>query len=380
MKKRLFITTGSISLINAISLIKQTKEKESEDTLIILSFSLSDEFKKTNEKIASLVNFKKILYFKKESEIARNINFKDFDEVYSTTAAKLYKKLNNHKNVFIFDEGPGSVRTRLGKFNNIKGIYSTKFIDKFSFVDPPKNAFSAIIDVDVFNKTSKDVLNLFSLANPPLLTNKNVLFIGHYIYRALGDETALSFYKKYIDYFISKGYSVYFKAHPRDNDIILPKLVEDYKNNSNFNLLNNSLPIEIYDFNFDIIAGSYSGTLVSIPHYRKIPAIHLPLKELYSSSVGLGFKQFFALYDEYIPRLDEMEEVIGLDKETIYEKYLQVLKDKPELKDNLRLKKILLYKPNVLKDVFFGFLALFFKKEQKKKLKDIARSDFYKLL
>lgn len=380
MQKRLFITTGSISLVNTLTIIEQTKDNtEYEDTLLILSFHQSAEFISTNKKIANLHNFKEILFFKKEKEVLKSVNFNNYDFIYSVTVSRFYNEYRKHNNVYIFDEGPGSLKSDIRKLTNLKGLYVSKFINKFSFVNEPDNIPNYEMNTAIFNEISSKIIKIFN-EQEILETGKNALFIGHYIYRKLGDETAINFYVRNIEYLMDRGYTVYFKAHPRDNDVILPVLLEKYQDNQKFKCLKNSLPIEIYDYNFDIVVGSYSGTLVSIPHYRKISAVNLPLKELYHSSAGLGFKKFFALYDFYVPALSEMDDVIGKDKEIIWARYASIIDKKPLLKDNINLKEILRFYPNVLNDVLFGALGLFCNKTTKNQLKDFGRRNFYKMI
>lgn len=382
MKKRLFITTGSISLVNALIIIDMLKMNEeiSEDTLAVLSFHQSPQFINFTKKIAGLHNFKQISFFNWEKQLKNEFKFQNFDEIYSVPLPKLFKNLNNHKSGYLFDEGPGYASFDMRKYKNLKGYYITTFLDKLRLIDTPKSIPVFEITKEAFFKKSAEIIALLG-ENEHIQTEKNILFIGHYIYRKLGDNVAIAFYKKYLDYFINKGYTVYFKGHPRDNDVILPILEKEYSGNEKFKLLENALPIEIYNYNFDLIVGAYSGTLVSIPHYRNIPAINLPFKELYHAPVGIGFKQYFALYDEYIPTFNDMEEVIGKSKEEIYQRYLQILDKKPNINNNEKLKRILMYKPNKFNDVVFGILALFVKDANKKaRIKDMGRKSFFKML
>ena len=220
--KRLFITTGSISLVNILTVINTTEQ----DTLIILSFRQSDEFKQTQLKIASLHKFEKILFFKKEREVMRDVNIFEYDEVYSVTASRFYKLFGKHPRLYMFDEGPGYAISDMSKVSGLKRFYATKFLDKFDVLAMPENAERVFTDKEKFLKLSDKIITLF---NEPvkLPTKRNILFIGHYMYHRLGEDYALDFYKKYIDKFIKSGYNVYFKAHPREESSFLP-LLEDY--------------------------------------------------------------------------------------------------------------------------------------------------------
>ena len=349
--KRIFITTGLISLVNTLVITRERNANNFEDTLVVISFNQSDDFICTQKTIASLHNFKQIFFFKKGKEIFKNIDIKKYDEVYCTTiSSSIFKIFQKPKKVFILDEGPGYGIFDMKRFKNVEYCYVTNFLNKFSFPRKSKNTQYSYIDSDTFRKVSSEILKLFS-EKDNVKSNKNVLFVGHYIYRKLGNDAALSFYQKYINYFLDKEYNVYFKSHPRDNDIILPKLKEIYAGNKKFNILNTKLPIEIYNFNFDIVTGAYSGVLVSLPHYRNIPSINLPLKELYYTDVGIHYKKFFALYDYYTPTFDEMQDVIGKSKTDIIKRYNEIIKNKLSIEDNIELKKIILYNPYSVKNL-----------------------------
>ncbi len=375
--KRLFITTGLISLINALTVIENTEE----DTLIILSFSQDEDFCETSLKIASLHKFKKVLFFKKEREIMNNIHLCDYDEVYSTVMSKLFCFLNKHPAWYIFDEGAGYAIADLKNFKNLKRCYVTKFLDKFDLVNIPPDIEYLYINKAKFLEISDKVISILG-EQAELPTRRNVLFIGHYIYKKLGNDSALKYYKQYIDYFMNLGYHVYFKAHPRDKDTLLPHLVSYYKNNEKFCLLKSSLPVEIYNYNFDIVIGSYSGTLVSLPYYRNIPAVNLPMKEIYSTNVGLNYKKFFALYEEYIPDFETMKECLAYTKNEIWGNYQKFIDSKPNIEKNTKLRKILDYKPDKRQDILFTIISycFIFNKKIMKKVQNYARKDFYKML
>lgn len=377
--KRLFITTGLISLVNALTIV-QNDNQPHEDTLLILSFNQDENLKQTSLRIASLHNFKQILFFKKEKELLKNIDIHFYDEVYSVTMTRLYKYLNKHSNWYLFDEGAGYAISDIRKYKNLKRFYYTNFLNKFELADFPETMQICSIDKNRFLTISDQIIEI--LHEPmKLSTDRNVLFIGHYIYRKLGENFTLDYYKKYISLFLKLGYNVYFKAHPRDEDILIPKLKETFKDDK-FHIFQSSLPIEIYNYNFNIAAGSYSGTLISLPHYRKIPAINLPMKELYLTNVGMNFKKFFALYDEYTPSLNDLKPYLPESKDILWTQYKNIIKNKPKISYNTKLKEIILYKSNPLQDVVFTVLSLVFKfnKNLSQQIHNIARYDFNKKL
>ena len=379
-KKRLFITTGLISLLNALYII-ETKQQNCSDTLVIVSFEQSESFKKTTKTIAKNHNFDKIIFYKKPKEVIKNINFKEYDEIYSVTFIEFLKKAKTNKNFYWFDEGPGYAIKDIKNLKQIKGVYYTPFLEKFSFLNTNKKSEEFEIKKDTFNLLSEKILNSTE-KDIEIKGQKNVLFISHYILQQLGKVKAFEFHKKYIDYFINLGYTVYYKPHPRDTGALAFELSEAYKNNDKFKLFNNTLPIELYNYPFDIVIGTYSGALISIPHYKNIASLNLPSRELFDLDVGINFKKFFILYEYYTPKFSEMKEVLNKDKEEIYRKYYEIISKKQPINENESLKEILCYKPNKIKDLLFGFFSclIFFNKNLSKKIKNISRSDFNKLI
>ena len=377
--KRLFITTGLISLVNALVIIRQNPI-ESDDTLAIISFNQSEDFVETQKKIASLHGFSNIVFVKKQKDIFKVFNLNQFDKLYVTSLTNLYKKCNRHKECYFFDEGPGYAFADVSDCRNVKAYCTTNFLNKFSFAKQVKSIPTLELSKDIFCQVSREISEKFNL-HDKLNTSKNILFIGHYICREFGNEKALAFYKKYIDYFINLGYNIYFKAHPRDNDDIVPMLKDDYKLQEKFSVLETTLPVEIYDYNFDLIIGPYSGTLISIPHYREIAAVLLPFKELYLGNTGLNFKKFFAICDEYIPTFAQMEQYFNLSKKEMYEQYFEIINCKPIIQENSRLQEVLDYKPNKILDIIFGIFAIFIKDKNKRvSFKNFARKEFFKKL
>ena len=206
--KRLFITTGLISLVNALVIIRQNPI-ESDDTLAIISFNQSEDFVETQKKIASLHGFSNIVFVKKQKDIFKVFNLNQFDKLYVTSLTNLYKKCNRHKECYFFDEGPGYAFADVSDCRNVKAYCTTNFLNKFSFAKQVKSIPTLELSKDIFCQVSREISEKFNL-HDKLNTSKNILFIGHYICREFGNEKALAFYKKYIDYFINLGYNIYF--------------------------------------------------------------------------------------------------------------------------------------------------------------------------
>jgi len=187
----------------------------------------------------------------------------------------------------------------------------------------------------------------------------------------MGKKKALDYYYSNINLFLNNNFTVYFKAHPREIDDTLKVLKEHYKNNSKFKIIENSLPIEAYNNEFSIVAGTFSGTLISVPHFHKIPSASLNCDEMYNSKYSLSWKKFFIISEYYTPCIEFYKEILHLPNKEFREKskeiYSKYIHSKKQITSNVDLIKILNYKKSLFKDIFYGILNL----------GTHARKDFY---
>ena len=207
MKKRLFITTGNLSLLNALTLIKMNKEK-CEDSLIIFSFNMPDKFISANQQMASLANFKKIEWL--HDWVETKFNFDDFDEIYSLAGLKI-----KHPKLYWFDEGFGYVYKSFCSPHFPKKTYYWNYLGKCVSEneainsEPDKRCFLQICQEIAQKDTNK-------IEIPK--DKKTVLIAAQYFLNYLYcPEEKLNFYKELSAYCIQKGFHVYLKPHPRED-------------------------------------------------------------------------------------------------------------------------------------------------------------------
>ena len=302
-QKRIFITTGILSLLNTLTVIKQIN-KEYEDYLLIVSFYITEEFKDANLKLAKLHNFKEIIIIE-EKELDKKIeqlNLDSFEELYTVTNFNF-----NHKNKNILDEGISIINRDL-ETNDIKYCFIHDYLNIFDFSKNPKIKY---IEKSTFLKICDYAANIYPLA-PPILKGKNVLIPSQYIiYDILQDET-LDLYKKIIRKFIDYGFNVYFKFHPRENVIFKENLTKSFR--EHFFIFNTALPIEIYNIDFTLIISFFSGTNITIPYFREIPSLSIVPDKVYTSNIlPIDWKFLALIIEQNTLTYKEVEDILKKD-------------------------------------------------------------------
>ena len=250
----LFITTGFISTINAMSIIEQKNLKNENNILIVYSSYISDISKEYNQKLLLNEYFKQIFYadnFSKDENI-KFIEDKDFlnkfDAIY-TTAQPAYQIYDKHNNINLFEEGISSYFPyECIDYNNVSKIYLSNYSNKISYYD--KQYIDKVEPLD--KNILKDIIKRIQVKNNMdftyLYKDNQILLLSQYIYNDFMDlDKVVHFYATHIDKLLSNGYNVLFKSHPRVDDTVLPKLEEYYKNNEKFNVIPKDIkyPIEL---------------------------------------------------------------------------------------------------------------------------------------
>jgi len=187
-KKRLFLTTGNLSLLNTICVIKQTNE-ECDDYLFIHSHLKSDSFHTTCLKMAESHNFKKIytLYEKILDFRQYFIHNKlyNFDEIYFSNQYQFLLLANTlYKNTkkYITDEGCTGklMRAKIFNYDKIKNFYFNDYSPKIDYWNLSKKNTKKIIKID--KQIFKSVTDEFAKKLPANINidknSKTILFCG----------------------------------------------------------------------------------------------------------------------------------------------------------------------------------------------------------
>ncbi|MBE7702742.1 MAG: hypothetical protein E7Z89_01695 [Cyanobacteria bacterium SIG28] len=275
-KRRLFITTGLISLINAMAIIKDLDNTNYQNFLIISSANISEDFKKYNEQLLLDNYFKSFAFVDYEIINSLSKHFNQFEEIY-TTAQPVYNFWNNYSNINLIEEGISSYYSYEEiNYANVQKIYLSNYFDKITYFDSDNIDKVVRLDKNIIKNVISDIRQKNNLDFKYLKKENQVLLLSQYVYQdIMSDDEVVMFYKKHIDKLIKNGYSVLFKSHPRVHDTITNRLVEIYKENSMFSFFPPEIkyPVEliIEDLDLKAIVTSASGGAINCSHLFDIP-------------------------------------------------------------------------------------------------------------
>lgn len=345
-KKRLFITTGNISLINILALLNNLENDGYEDYLIIESTTGTNKFWEINSNIAKKYKFKKIFLFysiRFDTAFILN-NLFDFDEVFvlnKKDQIETIKELLPSTIINLYEEGAGS----LANFKNcndlnINKFYTHKYLDKLDGLNMPINVSEKMQfqDTKAFNEIAEQITQEYPLNINFNNEDKSVIFCGTYWNPRL-DPPKEEFEQSQLELINSLtdcGYKIYYKPHPRAEELY------GLDKNSNVQMLDSVIPIELC--NIDVLAIVSSSTCCIAPaHYWGIPCFSDISEYSLEQNNELGINIFRFIIKEYSP---DYRELLKIDtknlsreevKTKIKEIYDNYLKDKPDLSVNKRV-------------------------------------------
>lgn len=264
IKRRIFLSSGNISLINVLTFLKQFPEDNVEDVLVIDTPLGSKEFLKVNYEVAQFHNFKKIIcangvyplfYFLQH-------NLFMFDEIYAHNKhhyMRFIQPLFKKSKFVIFDEGIGSIYEQYHPNNKyISKLVTMNYCDKFDRLgwNSCQNIYlNKNIFIEIANAITKKYP--FDINIDP--SSKTVLFCSAYWQQFnMNKSEYYDYQNNIITKLQEKGYKVIYKKHPREtNNIKIPDGVT---------ITNCLLPLELY--NLDILAIVSIASTVSVhPYY-----------------------------------------------------------------------------------------------------------------
>ncbi len=348
--KRMFSTTGNISLINALAIINETGNFDKyEDYLFIDTGKGRKEFVDKQFEIANLHKFKKIFigYQMNAGVVAVFNNFFKVDIAYIlnhvahvSTVLPLYK----YAKIILIDEGPASLIS-YDTGNSKKAFKTHNYLGKIDFLSTNKNENITFEDMDVneFNKIADTLEQKYPIDVKINPEDKTIMYCGIYWeVSGLDKQDFDNTQRKVIEDLLNAGYKILYKPHPRDNEFY------GFDKNPNVQFITSKFPIEIY--NLDILAiVSVSSTVSLTPaHYRDIPCFaHVKEEALQKESAnGVRLNVVKYIVKEYSPDYSELLklDVKNMPKEELKQQikniYHDFINSKPLLSEN---KKILDY-------------------------------------
>ena len=345
---RLFDTTGCISLINSLAIIKEDESDKYEDILLLDSCSNSIAFIKKHLKIAKIHNFKRIIIpFNiplKRAILAYNIY--QVNEVYALNHPKhLPELIELYPNTpfKIIDEGAGAlVNAGIEKCKNISEIRTVKYLDKMDFArlnNIEKYKFNPI-NMNIFREITQKIIEEESIDLCINTEDKYVLYCGVYWYgTGLSQEEFANVQKEMLNNLIKQGYKVIYKPHPRDKEFY------GFDKNTSITFFDTKYPIELYKIDVLAVVSYSSNTSISEAHYWNIPGFSNVLEKSINKKDKFHLNINRLLVKEYSPNYNELLKLdvknmskneLKLQIKKIHENFI---KNKPLLSENEKIKE-----------------------------------------
>lgn len=347
VKRRLFLTTGNISLVNNLTVIKQLNEENCEDVLFIYSNMVNPDFDECCKNIASIHSFANIYTLYKWGEDYREFFIKnkltDFDEIYFSNQYQfifLTKELYPNAKWILTDEGVDSKLARIDHcdYDKVNKIIMHNYLDKIDYFGLDKHNADKIIPLDkkLFQEIGKQCAQFYPVDLNLKPDEKAVIFCGSWWeVTGLSKDDYMKLQDDTIEKLLNMGYKVLFKPHPRD-----PR---NYIDNPNITILHTRLPLECYNFDVEAVVSMMSSVSPQILYLQDIPGFNILNIDYFSEAkldskwLNLLFKKMLyeyttpidALY-EVNPKLYSKDEL----KKILKDKCYRYLESKPLLSQN----------------------------------------------
>ena len=343
LKKRLFITSGNLSLINNIAIINQLNLTDGENNLLIWSHMGSDEFKKINRQIGKFKNFKRTFEFCNTELIdlysffIKNYIF-DFDEVYFPNCKYMFEAVNilfPYSKYYVTDEGVCTIVEHKGvDYSNVKNLIFFNYLDKFDVLNLKEENKEKLIFINKneFKKIADKCEQLYPIDINLNSEDKNIIFCATLANLGIWSFSEILNYQNSItEKLIKKGYKIIFKPHPRDT--------YKYSENENFKVLKTRLPLECYNLKDKCLAivSLFSSTSCQMYDYQKIAAFSA--NNLIKDAPDIGIN----MIEQYCPSVDMLLEIDTENKtfnelrDEILNMYENWINKKPLLSKNMYL-------------------------------------------
>ena len=155
----------------------------------------------------------------------------------------------------------------------------------------------------------------------------------------LTKEEYIELQESYIEKFLDKGYTIWFKPHPRDN--------RDYIKNDKVKILQTALPLECYRFDNVVATVSFLSTSSLFSYYfSNIPGFQIKKVNIKQSDCDITqilvkkIVQDYAPPIEYLLDLDTKHLSLFETKEKIKDVYLNYMNKLPNISENKDMIKL----------------------------------------
>lgn len=345
--KRLFITSGNLSLINTLACINQLNlTKNSKNSILVWSHAGTEEFQEVNKNLANSIELEN--YYKfcnvKLSDLYNHFiknEFKEFDEIYFPNCRYTFDMVNilfPGLKYNITEEGVCVLVKHSGiDYSNVEKYIFAKYLNKLdmSFLNENDKQKLITLKKSEFLKIANKYEKLYPLDVEFEPEDKNIIFCGTLSSLGIWSFAEIIKYQnEIIEKLTSKGYKVYFKPHPRD--------IYNYKESDKFRILKTKLPLECYNLQDKCLAvvSLFSSTSSQIYHYQGVAGFCDTDLIKGCSDFGLNIVGQYSMSYKTLLDIDIKSKTFAEIKKEILDKYTLALNDKPLLSENDYLNKL----------------------------------------
>ena len=349
IKKRLFITTGNINLINNFAVMNQLNLWEnSENDVLVWSGIANKEFIELSKKLCAEFPIHKFYSYLGSSKnfhqyIIKNF-LTDYDDIYFVNLdalGKIIHKIYKYSSLHVTDEGACTVvPIKSIDYNKVDSLVMVNYLGKIDYVGYSEEVVPKIVELkrEEVSKVFKIASKLVPFEQKLNIEDKWIVLCGTFNgWRGGTYEDVLRCQNEIIKRLTDKGYKILFKPHPRDTF--------NYEETEQFKICNSRLSMECYDISEVMaVVSLFSSVSLQIYYYQDVPSFIMP--ETVENIEAVEYR----LIVHYAPPIDLLyaidtncpaEEL----KQRIKKAYDEWLKVKPMMHENQEL--IELYKRTV---------------------------------
>ena len=345
--RRLFMTSGNLSLINTLAILNQFNLNEnSENSILVWSHVASDEFIEISKKISELTEIKNYYSF-------CNVSFMDllnhfiiskqdvFDEIYFPNCRYMFeiaKILFPFSKYFVIEEGICvQMKHKSIDYSNVEKFIFNKYLDKIDLANASQEDLKKLcfIDKKEFLQIGQKAAELYPLDLKLNKEDKNIILCGTIAgLGIMSFNEIVEYQNKIADKLIEMGYTVIFKPHPRDTS--------EYKEHEKFKILKTKLPLEVYNIEDKCLAvvSIFSSASCQIYHFQNIAGFCAEDINKNCSDFGLNIIAEYSPSYDMLCEIDTNNKTFAEVKKEILCKYKEWLNNKPLLSENEYLQKV----------------------------------------
>jgi hypothetical protein len=346
----LIAINGPWQVITFLNFYLGEDENLRSDDLEFVFYDMSTELEELCRKILFEFNFRRRIFNINELKEINHIEFKTvwiaklfsrnpkiILNVFKKSDIVLYEEglhsyIGSHKNHIkdIFKSNQKTINKLLDVYNYLTDLKQSRFIfnsnyDHLALKSHTRRCKKKYLLVDLGNQDPNTIfcnINLtrilervHGIFDQHLLVpfkykeKKKVMIIGQYLSRLklISENHEIIIYKNIINHYLSKDYLVYWKSHPRSNDLE-NQLKENFRV-ENFILVNNKMPVELYssiapDVEFAGISSTALVYKIYIFNGRAFQIAEVLMDKINTKSIWYDdFREMFELITKAVPFL-----------------------------------------------------------------------------